>query len=82
MKIVKVQWLDTVFEDTCQHISEARKTQSVPRTNIGYLLSPHDETVVDVVIAFGIVKKGEETFCDGIMAIPASMVISVKELAE
>ena len=82
MKIVEVQWLDTVFEDTCQHISEARKTQSVPRTNIGYLLSPDGDTAANVVIAFGIVRKGEETFCDGVMAIPVGMVISVKELEE
>ena len=38
MDLVMVRWVDTVFEDTCQHIQEAVKTAPVPRVNVGYLL--------------------------------------------
>ena len=69
MDLVMIRWVDTVFEDTCQHIQEAVKWAPVPRVNVGYLLR------------FGLIEKdGEGPWCDGIMAIPKGMVTEIKRL--
>ncbi len=80
MDLVVVRWMDTVFEDTGQHIQEAVKTAPVPRVNVGYLLRDGKEKVV---LCFGLVEKdGEGPWCDGIMAIPKGMIVSVTRLEE
>ena len=78
MDLVMVRWVDTVFEDTCQHIVEAVKWAPVPRVNVGYLLRDGKDKVV---LCFGLIEKdGEGPWCDGIMAIPKGMVTEIKRL--